>query len=304
MPCSTTKILSVALVGLLLVLSTSVPSWGVNDQPIGSITRIEGKVSLAHEGDMAGFKAMLGDEIFLYDHIWTEQGRVQILFTDESLLNLAENTYIQITEHIYSPEKNWRSCLFRIVGKVRAIVGRYFPGAGSRYEIHTPTAIIGVRGTHFFVDATFTDETTVVCLDTSRDLAVRNIRDDVAGEVILTGGLMTKVLEGQPPTPPAPAPKDLMMRLLMDTQVMPPTLQGGPEELRGLSLMGLPEKEATKTLPLFGQEIAITRPVVKMPPIPAAPDEPSTSSAVRPLPPTTLPPQEEPLPPPPAPPTQ
>jgi hypothetical protein len=264
MTCSTKRICSVALVSLLFMLSASTPSWGVNSEPIGSITAIEGDAWLGHQGEEGLYPANLGDPVYLHDHIQTDpQSRVQILFQDESLLNLAENTTIQITEHIYSPEK--RSSVFRLLmGKVRAIVGRYFPGAGSRYEIHTPTAIIGVRGTHFVVDATFTDETTVVCLDTSGGLAVRNIRGDVAGEVILTGGLMTKVLEGQPPTPPVPAREDLMMQLLRDTRVTPPTLQGGPVELRGL----LGKKKAAVTMS------GVIREEGKLPPIPPAPDAP------------------------------
>jgi hypothetical protein len=264
MTCSMKKLFSVALVGLLFFLSVSAPSWAVNCKPIGSITAIEGEVYVWHKGETHAPPAESGDLICLYDHIQTEKdSRVQILFDDESLLNLAENTTMQITEYVYSPEK--RSSVFRLlVGKVRAIVGRYFPGAGSRCEIHTPTAIIGVRGTHFVVDATFTDETTVVCFDTSRDLAVRNIRDDVAGEVILTGGLMTKVLEGQPPTIPLKATEDLMMRLLRDTQVMLPALHGAPVELRGL----LGKKKAAAAM------AEVIREEGKMPPIPPAPDVP------------------------------
>ena len=279
---STKRIFSVALVGFLFLLSASVPSWGVDGESIGSIAAIEGEVYLSHKGDPAAFAASFGDSIYLYDHIWTERGRVKILFQDESLLNLAENTYIQITEHIYSPEDDRRTSVFRVLmGKVRAIVGRYFAGAGSRYKVSTPTAIIGVRGTHFIVDATLTDETTVVCIDSSPDLVVRNIQEEVAGEVILTTGLMTKVLEGEPPTTPAPVPEDLMMRLLMDTRVTLPTLQGGPGELRGL----------------MGKGGARLMEEGTMPPIPAAPDQPLFK-------PVTSTPQIPPLPqPPPPPPT-
>ena len=86
------------LVGLFLLFSASVPSWAVNGQPIGSISAIEGEVYLSHKGDTAAFQAIFGDSIYLYDHIQTEErSRVQILFQDESLLNLAEDTYIQIT---------------------------------------------------------------------------------------------------------------------------------------------------------------------------------------------------------------
>jgi len=284
MVCSMKRISGAVVVILLFLLSAPVPSWPVNGEPVGSITAIEGEVWLAHRGDKASYPAMLGDSIYLYDHVQTEiASRVQILFEDESLLNLAENTYIQITEHVYSPEQNRRSSLFRLVmGKVRAIVGRYF-GGGSTYKVSTPTAIIGVRGTHFIIDATLTDETAVVCLDTDRDLTVRNVKDEVPGEVILKSGLMTKVLEGQPPTAPSPAPDDMMMRLLMDTRVMLPTLQSGPGAL------GSP----------LGKEVGLTgREVMgegKMPPIPVAPDEPLSQSP---------PPKISPLPPPPPPPPQ
>ena len=106
--CSIKRIFIVTLVGLLFLFSAPVPSWGAEGQPIGSITGIEGEVCLAHKGDKALYQAMLGDSIYLYDHISTEQGRVQILFEDESLLNLTENTAIQITEFIYFPEGNRR----------------------------------------------------------------------------------------------------------------------------------------------------------------------------------------------------
>jgi hypothetical protein len=284
MRCSMKRIC--AVVGLLFLLSGAVPSWGVDGRSIGSIAAIEGEVYLSHKGDPAAFQAMLGDPIYLYDHVWTEkQSLVQILFNDESLLNLAENTYIQITEHVYSPEKNWRSSLFRVVmGKVRGIVGRYF-SATSTYKVSTPTAIIGVRGTHFIVDATLTDETTVVCVDTGRDVTVRNANDDVAGEVVLTSRMMTKVLEGQPPMQPVPVPEDLMMRLLMDTRVMLPPLQSGPGALTGL----------------LGKEAVVRGPGVtgegNMPPIPVAPDQPMFPP-VRLLPPEL---KELPVPPPPPP---
>ena len=273
------------LVGLFLLFSASVPSWAVNGQPIGSISAIEGEVYLSHKGDTAAFSAIFGDSIYLYDHIQTEKrSRVQILFQDESLLNLAEDTYIQITEHIYSPAENRRSSVFRLMmGKVRAIVGRYFRGAGSRFKVSTPTAIIGVRGTHFVVDATLNDETRVVCIDSATDLVVRNIQEEVPGEVTLTTGQMTRVLEGMPPALPTEVPDDLMMQLLMDTRVMLPTLQGG-----AVDLMGLSGKGAAVTVPEVMEE-------GEMPPIPVAPDQPSG----RPVSPPTLP-GPPPVPPPPA----
>lgn len=280
------RISVMALASLLLSLLTATTSLGAEayDQPIGSITALEGEVYLYHKGEkgdaLQEVRAMLGDAIYLYDHVLTEKrSRVQVLFDDESLLNLAEGTYIQITEHVYSPEKNRRSSIFRLMmGKVRGIVGRYFAGAGSGFTVNTPTAIIGVRGTHFVVDATRIDETTVVCVDTGSDLIVRNAREEVSGEVMLTGGMMTRVPEGRAPTPPAPAPDDLMMRLLNDTRVMLPSLHGGPAEMKGLLRKGA---------------IVRTRGDVErgtMPPIPEAPDQPLFQPIAPALPPPPPPP--------------
>jgi Tfp pilus assembly protein PilE len=132
------------------------PLWVTEGKPMGSITAIEGEVYLSHKGDTVAFPAILGDPIYLYDFIQTEkQSRVQILLKDESFLNLAENTYIQINEHIYSPEENRRSVVIRLLmGRVRGIMGRYFTGPGSRYIISTPTDTIAVEHGHFVVDAT------------------------------------------------------------------------------------------------------------------------------------------------------
>lgn len=262
------SVMSLASLLLLFLMAATAVGAVAYDQPIGSITALEGEVYLYHKGGkgdtLQEVRAMLGDAIYLYDHVLTEKlSHVQILFDDESLLNLAEETYIQITEHVYSPEKNRRSSIFRLmVGKVRAIVGRYFSGAGSGFTVNTPTAIIGVRGTHFVVDATWSDETTVVCIDTGSDLVVRNAMAEVSGEVILTDGMMTRVLEGRAPTPPSPAPDDLMMRLLNDTRVILPSLHGGPGEMKGFLRKGV-------IVPTRGDVERGT-----MPPVPEAPDQP------------------------------
>ena len=140
----------------MFLLALSALSWGASSQPIGSISAIEGEAWLTHRGDKASYPAMLGDSIYLVDLIQTEKdSRVQILFQDESLLNLAENTTIQIIEHIYSPEENRRSVVIRVpMGSVRGVVGRYFGGPGSMYLISTPTDTIAVEHGRFVVNAT------------------------------------------------------------------------------------------------------------------------------------------------------
>jgi hypothetical protein len=151
----TKKVYALVLAGLVFLLVSSVLSWGAEGEPIGSITAIEGKVGLGHKGEKALCPAMLGDSVYLKDHIQTEKdSRVQILFQDESLLNLTENTTIQITEYIYSPKENRRLVSIQLLtGRIRGVVGRYFGGPGSRYIISTPTDTMAVGDGCFIVDA-------------------------------------------------------------------------------------------------------------------------------------------------------
>jgi hypothetical protein len=155
MSCSTKKIFALALTELMFLLGLSVLSWGASGQLIGCITAIEGEVYLSHKGDTVAFPAILGEAVYLGDHIQTEKlSRVQILLKDESLLNLAEHTHIHIEEHIYCPEEDMRSVVIQaLMGKVRGIVGRHFTGAGSRYIISTPTDTIAVGYGSFVIDA-------------------------------------------------------------------------------------------------------------------------------------------------------
>jgi len=150
----TKKICALGLTGIMFLLALSVLSWGAEGEPIGSITAMDGEVCLGREGEKTLYPAMLGDSVYLKDHIQTEKdSRVQILFQDESLLNLAENTTIQITEYIYSPKENRRLVVIQVLmGRIRGIVGRYF-GSGSRYIISTPTDTIAVGDGCFIVDA-------------------------------------------------------------------------------------------------------------------------------------------------------
>src|SRR5207245_1988667 len=47
---------------------------------------------------------------------------------------------------------NQRSSVLRMIqGKARALVGKLFAGLGSKFEVHTPTAVAAARGTYFVV---------------------------------------------------------------------------------------------------------------------------------------------------------
>jgi phage-related protein len=59
---------------------------------------------------------------------------------------------VEIDEYIYNPEKNVRLAIVKLMqGQVRALVSKVFKANGSKFEIHTPSAVAAARGTYFTV---------------------------------------------------------------------------------------------------------------------------------------------------------
>lgn len=120
---------------------------------IGVFTAIEGKVSVQHAQSPQAISAKLSDAVLFRDLIETQkESRTKALLHDDSILTIGEHSRVEITEHIYDPGRSMRSVVVTLVqGKVRALVGKVFEGSGSKFEVHTPTAVAAARGTYFVV---------------------------------------------------------------------------------------------------------------------------------------------------------
>lgn len=120
---------------------------------VGSFTAVQGKVIMAHHGTPASLQVKVSDDVLFKAVIETRNAsRTKALFLDDTLLTIGENSRVEITEQVYDPANNRRTTVMSLIrGQVRALVGRVFEGAGSRFEIHTPTAVAAARGTHFVV---------------------------------------------------------------------------------------------------------------------------------------------------------
>jgi hypothetical protein len=95
----------------------------------------------------------LNDEVLFKDVIQTQDhARTKAFFQDDSILTVGESSRVEIDEYIYNPEENVRRAIVKLVqGQVRALVSKVFKANGSRFEIHTPSAVAAARGTYFTV---------------------------------------------------------------------------------------------------------------------------------------------------------
>ena len=120
---------------------------------IGFYTAVLGHAGVTHPGENQILPVKLHDEVLFKDVIQTQgESRTKALFQDDSMLTVGENSRVEIDEYIYNPEKNVRQAVVKLMqGQVRALVNKVFKANGSRFEIHTPSAVAAARGTYFTV---------------------------------------------------------------------------------------------------------------------------------------------------------
>jgi hypothetical protein len=113
---------------------------------------------------LSGLSVELTDGAF----VKTEAGRAHVIFPDNSLLSIDENTTIQIS---YSPTK---TSIFQTIGNTYHRVNKL--QGNSEYEVKTPGTLAAVRGTKFAVSYFPETKTSKVAVTESR-VAVSKLRD-------------------------------------------------------------------------------------------------------------------------------
>ncbi len=120
---------------------------------IGFYTAVSGRVEVTHPGAGRVVPVRLHDQVMFKDVIETkDDSRTKAFFQDDSVLTVGTNSRVEINEYIYNPDDNIRRAIVRLMqGQVRALVSKVFKANGSKFEVHTPTAVAAARGTYFTV---------------------------------------------------------------------------------------------------------------------------------------------------------
>ena len=146
------------------------------------------------------------------------RGRVRIALGDGSMLNVGSDSRLRVVQH---EQQSRQTDLTLTFGKMRSRVQRLSPG--QRFEIRTNTAVAGVIGTDFFIEATATMTRVVVY---EGMVLVRNINPSIAGEKRVAAGSSVLIFAGQPPFDPQPTePADVQVSLddtAVGEEVAPP----------------------------------------------------------------------------------
>jgi ferric-dicitrate binding protein FerR (iron transport regulator) len=97
----------------------------------------------------SSFEAKKAADLFKNDRITTKpQSDLSMALNDGSRLHLAESSTLVIDESLVKGDRRTASKFRLLGGSVRALVAAV-PSVGTTFEVRTPNAIIGVRGTEF-----------------------------------------------------------------------------------------------------------------------------------------------------------
>lgn len=115
----------------------------------GKITIIKGHVLIIR--DFNKLIAKKNDTVLESDIIEAlAGGTARITLIDSNLVDIYPKSKVEISKYIYKPNKDQKKVELRVdFGKIKATVNQKYDGAKHTYEVKTPSAVAGVRGTVF-----------------------------------------------------------------------------------------------------------------------------------------------------------
>ena len=153
-----------------------------NNSFVGIIGAAIGDIKNQKDEKLAnGSKIFFGDTI-----ISNSKSNAQILFLDQTVLTLGEETELTIDEFVYDPNSQDGSFVSTVkTGTVKFITGQISKKNPDNLEVKVPAGTLGARGTEFVVLSESNNESTVVLLGPGPN----NTLGMIPGNLILSDGV-------------------------------------------------------------------------------------------------------------------
>lgn len=137
---------------IVFLLLGLVHASGVQAAAVGTFTEVEGQVTLLKSGTSQTVPAAAQAGVEMKDVIQTEaESRAQLRFLDDTTLAISPLSRITIESYLYE-EKGKRQAVLEVAqGLVQVLVSKIFAGREPDFILKSQTAILGVRGTEFYV---------------------------------------------------------------------------------------------------------------------------------------------------------
>ena len=190
------------IIFLVILICAASPSRG----SIGNVDQVEGNGVIDRNKTDITIEQEL--EVEQYDTVKTGNGKVGILFIDETRVDVTQHSKLIIDEFVYDPNtKKGKLNLSAKLGTIRYASGQIAKTSRQDIKITTPTATIGVRGTDFSMTIDELGGSTIILLpscDVKGNCLVGEISvESDAGQVILNQAFQATQVN-VPENPPAP----------------------------------------------------------------------------------------------------
>jgi len=143
---------SVAIVALLLGAQAAVSAQ--QSAPAGRIKIVSGSAFVVRQGQ--AIPAQIGQVVFEADGLRTgADGRIGVTLNDETRVSLGPGSEALLDQFRFAPAQGRLGFVLKVVqGIVSYVSGRIAKLSPDAVRLETPSAVVGVRGTHVAISVT------------------------------------------------------------------------------------------------------------------------------------------------------
>jgi hypothetical protein len=151
------------IIGFILLTLTTLATNSF--ATIGEVTLHKGSAVIDRQDGDKGITVKKELDIFSYDTVKTGNGKVGIVFIDDTRVDITEHSKLIIDEFVYDPNTKTGSLSLKAsLGTIRYASGQIAKNSAQNVKITTPTATIAVRGTDFAMTVNEIGGSTIILL--------------------------------------------------------------------------------------------------------------------------------------------
>lgn len=193
------------LVSLLLMSSVAYAQ-------IGSITEFSGAATIKRGKET--ITVQKGTNVEQNDRVDTKNGRIKIVFKDDTQVTVTEHSSLVIDDFVYDPKSGKGNLGIKAAGGTVRYVSGAIAKDPKQVKINTPTATIAVRGTDFVMSVNEVGSSMVILMPSCdwESSAVKGLSCSTGAIDVESGSNIVSMnrpyqatlveTAGQPPTPP------------------------------------------------------------------------------------------------------
>lgn len=193
----------------------------------GVLKVVKGDVQITQASDGKTVAAKIGQKVFPKDTIVAgKDARAKIVMVDNNEINVSPDTKMVIQAYDYKPEEDKKNVLLNVMyGKVRNKVNQKYDGE-NKFQVKTPSAVAGVRGTDFMVGFTPPPSgspvgtpgmSNVVTFSGKVAFGIPGPNGSIQNPVYVGAGQQTSASGNKPPGAPTSVPKDQLAKMDNET---------------------------------------------------------------------------------------